>query len=447
MAHRATTTASGASGTPSVAVPAGAAANDICSLKVNFDRGSGTITWPANFDLITPIVLRCTAEGQTTAIAFKRLTAGDTGTYDLSFTGGATDWVAQASLFSGRDTTNPPEVTTATQNTLQASPVTINGASITAVAGDDLEWCSGLDVNGSGIVVGPDNQTVPSSPAFTERQDTENAWANLCTATLDNVSAGATGTLAGSVLLNSGACGYNVITVRYPAATDTPVVNTNTLTSTVAVADEGLDYVLYNRRLESFTTVFDELIASLLLSGNTINTKVLEDFLTVTDGAVASSIRMRLLQDTIILSEGTAEQYVTTNLLMDDPIDVTDDLLRFARFFRVASDTLTIFDAAITQVGNAFIISSVLTSNLLVTDEMLKTAYFYRVLDSLLRVVDEDAMPQLTRFILLSDALLVNDGAIATYIPDGTTPGQTFDPIIRIGFDQPRIDIGGRAVG
>lgn len=446
MAHRATTTASGASGTPSVAVPAGAAANDICSLKVNFDRGSGTITWPANFDLITPIVLRCTAEGQTTAIAFKRLSGADSGTYDFSFTGGATDWVAQASLFSGRDTTNPPEVTTATQNTLQASPVTINGASITAVSGDDLEWCSGLDVNGNGIVTGPDNQTVPSSPAFTERQDTENAWANLCTATRDNVNAGATGTLAGSVLLNSGLCGYNVITVRYPAATDTPVVNTNTLTSNVAVTDEGLDYVFFNRRLESAVSLFDELVASLLLSGNTINTKVLESFLAMTDSMVASAIRPRLLQDTIIISEGTTEQYVTTNLLMDDPIDVTDELLRFARFFRVASDTLTMFDAAITQVGNAFIISSVLTSNLLVTDEVLKTAYFNRVLDSLLRVVDEDAMPQLTRFILLSDALLVNDGVIATYIPDGTTPGQTFDATIRIGFDQPKFALGGYAV-
>ena len=217
MAHRASTTNSGNSGTPSVNVPAGASADDICTLKINFDRSSGTSTWPADFTELA--TLRCTAEGQTTAVAWKRLTGSDAGTYDSSFTGGATDWVCQASLYSGRHLTDPPTHTTATQNTGQSSPVTINGPSIDALDGDDLEWCSGLDVSGNGIVTGPALQTVPSSPiAFTERVDTENAWANLCTGTADNVSAGTTGTLAGSVVLNAGTCGYNVFTIRIPVA-------------------------------------------------------------------------------------------------------------------------------------------------------------------------------------------------------------------------------------
>jgi hypothetical protein len=214
MAYRSSSTSQGNSGTPSTAVPAGAASGDIAILALNFDRGSGTITWPAGFTEFA--TLRCTAEGHTNGCAWKRLSAGDSGTYDITFTGGATDWVCQCALFSGRHATDPPVATSVTQNTLQASPVTINGADITALAGDDLFWVSGPDVNGSGIATGPALHTVPSG--YTERQDAENAWANLCIGTRDNVSAGATGVVAGSISLNISNAGYNTFHGRIPVA-------------------------------------------------------------------------------------------------------------------------------------------------------------------------------------------------------------------------------------
>jgi hypothetical protein len=216
-------------------------------------------------------------------------------------------------------------------------------------------------------------------------------------------------------------------------------VNDKVLESTLAISDQGLDYVFYNRVLESSLVVFDQLVS--ILSG--ITTKVLESAIVVTDGALFSVLRNRFLQDTIIISEGGTDQFITTNMVVDDTLDVVDELLRFARFYRVATDNVTVTDSIISAVINYVIISSVLTSNLTITDQALRYAFFTRTLESFLSLADTQ-LTAIQRFILLSDVLSVDDGAVATYVP--SVGPATYDPLIRIGFDQPKIDIGGHAV-
>lgn len=227
-----------------------------------------------------------------------------------------------------------------------------------------------------------------------------------------------------------------------------------------AVTDEGVLFYRRNRLLESSIAVTDEALASIV--GNNILTKILSSNIDVTDGAVLSIIRKRFLQDTILITEGSTEQYVNTNIVVDDTIDVTDSLLARLIWRRILGDSINITDEALATLVGQNVITKVLTSTLttfdealrwmnrfrlgesfvLTTDEVVKVMRFTRELTDTIDAIDQ-AQTAMQRFILLSDALSVQDDVIASYIPPGGPV--TYDPIIRVGFDQPRIDIGGRA--
>jgi hypothetical protein len=202
---------------PSTAVPAGSAIDDITILTVTIDNGSAVIDpadWPAGFLELSEISVT-TLDGQDVAIAWKRLTAADSGTYQLGDPGGvATNhWIMAAYCFSGRDTANPPTFTPTTQAAGLSSPVTANGGSLTALAGDDLLWITLTDLSAISIYTGG---TVPSG--YTEEHDQNNFWTAMFSGTKQNVSAGATGTQAGSFTLSSGTSGYVNYHLRIPAA-------------------------------------------------------------------------------------------------------------------------------------------------------------------------------------------------------------------------------------
>lgn len=212
MAYLDSTTGSGSGASLSCAVPAGVASGDIVVLAATIDAPNPvTFSWPASFTQLANVAV--TAENQAVGSAWKRLTGADAGTYTVTTGGVSSEWILQATAFTGRHATDPPTASSAQQNTLQSSPVSVNAATVTAVAGDDLCWISGPDVNAGDIGTG---HTAP--PSYTEREDTENGWCNLSAATWDNVSAGATGTVTGTFALASGQAGWAAVLVRVPAA-------------------------------------------------------------------------------------------------------------------------------------------------------------------------------------------------------------------------------------
>lgn len=220
MAYRSSSSNSGNSTTPSTAVPSGAAIDDIVFLFATVDDGGGdfaTGDWPTGFTELGEQPL--TGDGQTVAVGWKRLTAADTGSYTFgAVTGVARDWVCQAVCFSGRHTTTAPTISTvATNNSANASPVTVTANGLTAASGDDLLWISGPDLRQTGVTV---NHTAPTN--YTERQDATSAWSSLSCATRDNVGAGATGTVSGSFTISSGTAGWLAWLIAVPAAGGTP---------------------------------------------------------------------------------------------------------------------------------------------------------------------------------------------------------------------------------
>jgi hypothetical protein len=215
VAYRSSSTNTGTGATPNTAVPAGVAIDDIVLLASTMDvNGAPSYSgkFPTGFTMLNETKL--TLDGQTAAIGWKRLTAADSGSYTFADTsaGPTVPWVCQAFAFSGRHTTNNPANSTASSNAANASPVSVNASTVTAVAGDDLLWVSGPDISAAV------SATHAPPASYTERQDTTLTFSVLSGATQDNVSAGATGTVTGTLTLASGTAGWVAWLVRVPAA-------------------------------------------------------------------------------------------------------------------------------------------------------------------------------------------------------------------------------------
>lgn len=232
-----------------------------------------------------------------------------------------------------------------------------------------------------------------------------------------------------------------------PFGTGGPVgggtINPATLTSIIAAVTDDLPliYTFRNALLEDALTIFDQLVS--VVSG--VLSKILSDTLDVTDGAPLYMYRNRLLSDAVLVTEGATEIYTTTNLLAEETLAVADAFQRFSIFSRVLSDALTLSEDFFTSIIGYLIVSKTLTSNLDVTDSTVWYASLVRELSDQVTVTD-NLQSELIRFILLSDVLTVIDAATATYVPDSGNPPQIYNPIIRIGHEQPRIDLGGYAV-
>lgn len=226
----------------------------------------------------------------------------------------------------------------------------------------------------------------------------------------------------------------------------------------ITVVDDSVLFYRRNRLLEDAIAITDEALASII--GSNIVAKILTSQIDVTDGAIFSIIRARLLQDTVIVSEGNTDQFVNTNIVADDTIDVSDSNLTLLLLRRLLGDDLTITDEALASIVGQNVITSVLTSTIstsdeairwmnrvqfgtsvvLTSDEVVKVMRLTRELTDLLDITDDTATA-LQRFILLTDALSVQDEAVAALIGQAV-----YEPVVKIGFDQPDIYVGGYAV-
>jgi hypothetical protein len=220
-AQRSSASSNGTGTTPSVTVPTGVATDDIIIIACQIDAAAAdfqTADWPTGFtELAESDNPAGQPDGQTHAIGWKRATGADSGTYTFGNVGASGDWICEAVAFSGRDTTNPPIISSTALNTSSnASGVSVTANGVTALANDDLMWVGSLDPTDS---VPGSAFTPPSSPiVFTERQDVTRAFCGLSVATADAVSAGATGTISGTATFSGTGAGYVAWTVRIPVS-------------------------------------------------------------------------------------------------------------------------------------------------------------------------------------------------------------------------------------
>lgn len=214
MAYRDSTTNGATSNTTSsVTIPTGVVANDIIILSQSRDSTGALGTWPAGFTEILNVALSV-VDTQRVGVAWKRASGSESGTYTCGAAAG-TDFVLQAFAFSGRDTGNPPVLSSTTNDAANAigAGLAITAPSVTALAGDDLLYLCLPDTSTG------DNSVATAPPSgYTEAEDQEVNFGYAEGAYKENVSAGATGTVAGTLTASGGNAGYVAVHIRIPAA-------------------------------------------------------------------------------------------------------------------------------------------------------------------------------------------------------------------------------------
>lgn len=212
-------TTSGTSTSLTVTTPTGTVQDDIVILCAAVG-GSATATfgWPASFTQFTADASTATPDTKTIRCAWKREGASPPANYAVTNDiGGGDKMVLIATSFSGRHTTNAPTAVATTQTVAQADPVTIGATGFTAAAGDDALWFAAQS-GGVGEAAFTWTYTPPAS--YTERQDAAaDAYTSGAVATRDNLGAGATGTLSGS--MTSGDAdngGWGALVIQLPSA-------------------------------------------------------------------------------------------------------------------------------------------------------------------------------------------------------------------------------------
>lgn len=225
MAYRSSTVNAANTNTPNTAVPAGIAANDIAILIAEVDSTSAVFQsadfTSAGFTLLDTASLA--ADGQRTAIGWRRCTGSETGSWTIGDVGVTGDTLCQAILFSGRHTTNPPVASTATiVDPAAADTVNFSIGGITALLDDDILMALLADI---GLATPAFNMTVVPTN-YTGRTNQTAPWCGGAMATRDAVAAGATGALTGTYTTSSSTNAYAGWTIRIPAAaggSDTPI--------------------------------------------------------------------------------------------------------------------------------------------------------------------------------------------------------------------------------
>lgn len=430
MSYLDSTTASGSSGTPSVAVPTGGgalAADDIVIVAIGVDNSSAAVDpadLPAGFVELREVSV--TLDGQRAWVGYKRLTASDTGSYTFgSIAPASPNWVCQAIAFRGRHTTNAPVASAdSVSNSGNTNPVSVNATTVTAVASDDLVFISVPDVNTNNAGNG---HTPPST--YTEAEDAENGFANLSLAYKENVGAGATGTITGTFALSSGTSGWAAYLVRIPAAAAGGTTTTKVMEDTLAITDGLVNWALRSRVGSDSTSITDGFVAgtqrprtnsdSMTVSDNLVSGvrrgAVMTDSLTVSDSTTSWIHRRRTGEDFLVIADGLVTWRILRRTL-EDSIDIIDGLVKSVSsgggggivYTKVVGDAIEVID----DIGNRWTRRySRLTDQVDLADELLHSTLRFRQASDAIALADA-LVNWCRRGRFMADAIEVTDGIV-----------------------------------
>jgi hypothetical protein len=230
---------------------------------------------------------------------------------------------------------------------------------------------------------------------------------------------------------------WGMVTLEIVESAAGGTVNTQTLSDTLEIADAGLPSKTSGR--------------------------LGADTLTITDQGLDYVFYSRLGSDSVTVTDGPMEFFSVYGISAISELEVSDGFVAWLRRQRLLEDNILVTDELISTVIGYLIFTSILTSNVIVTDQALRTAYFYRLAESnvlttdqILRAllvardlldgieVTDSVLTAAQRFILLTDTISLEDALTALYVPP--VGPATDNPIIRIGFDQPAVTLGGYSV-
>ena len=198
-----------------------------------------------------------------------------------------------------------------------------------------------------------------------------------------------------------------------------------TFGDTLAVSDSGkyltrilsadaafavIDQAVYGRRLIRYVdegvTIFDEFIKSVILggTGGLIVTKVVDNYIEVTDGIVSWVYRRRDLSEalTILDNLATARKYIKA---LAENLTIFDAVIPYLTRKRLSEDTLTLADAAFsTRVRRR-----TSEDDLILTDEQIRTVARMRLAEDTLVLTDAQIRVLVRRRFAEDDLVLIDE--------------------------------------
>lgn len=257
-----------------------------------------------------------------------------------------------------------------------------------------------------------------------------------------------------------------------------PTIYTESLDSALSVSDAIPRFVLGNRQMTSSIALDDgaiqQVISSLVLS------RILSSTLPVDDEIRAFSRRNRMTGSAISITEGDLVRSSVTNMDAADSVSLSDEQALFMLRRRLLGEAIGVSDEVLAQTTGVIIYQRIMDSLTTITDESMAFSYLRRMADSGIAAADQldryviatrilldtlalgddvdvslvldqiiamvlssevglydEPMTAMQRFILLSEALSVDDSLVRQFVAD-----QMFSPRIVIGTDQPAITLG-----
>lgn len=184
---------------------------------------------------------------------------------------------------------------------------------------------------------------------------------------------------------------YSSCVMVFKEAVAGGTTTTKTMTDTVAVTDQEIDFIRFKRVMDEALVLADNIVKTLVLAGATTYTKVMSDTLAATDAVVQWLRRVRGPIDTITLGDG--DTYRTSIITTSEALDVTDGFTLFRRYRRVAQDTLDIIDAFSKTLSGAGIT-------------------YAKVMSDTVTVIDDAGRRWRLRFAQLTDTVGLSDQVI-----------------------------------
>lgn len=331
MAFRSSAKANATSGSVT-ATPPSVVAGDL--LIAHFNHDSGSNPTPSGWTLIDSDTYF--PDGQVGAIYYRVATGTDSFTFssDTGF-----GMALTVSAYSGRDTSSPFSATAVktVNSSNNSSPVSVSMSGITASAGDDIVVVCGGDQPSD---VARWSASTISSYTLRQNQVNEDYCSAITLQTRDNVSAGATGSLAFTFTRTGGSDGLGylgwVLALKAGAGGITA-----TASDSVSLSDSAASVT--NRICAANDTV------SLSDSAVSITNRVslASDTLTLSDSAVSVTTRLSVATDSLSLSDSAVASRTGRTVVATDSVSLADSAISVSQRVSDASDTISFADSAI----------------------------------------------------------------------------------------------------
>lgn len=174
--------------------------------------------------------------------------------------------------------------------------------------------------------------------------------------------------------------------------------------------------------------------------GTALRGRVASDAVAVTDSYLSWFRRVRDAIDTIVVTDGDLERSVLYQIVATDLVEIADQALRQIMRQRLMTDAIEMSDSLLSATSSASVITKLIEDIIVVGSQLLSSTERHRDATSLIALNDE-----LLR-IMLYVRMVESTTDVFDEVSKLVAGVVLNNPIVLIGVDTPRIELGGYRV-